>query len=169
MKLLQTLIPVAALWCAQAAAETPRLSLWITEAIGASNAGQCGLQGAMHMEALRAKVTYRIDDAEVAAWDPDTATWTLRDAGVSARERARQIADHCFILWIDGKPAATGVALWTYSARLVSMPVLSVSMASSVVSLRLGTNHGGSTSAPVAYERIKEALKTKTMPGREGE
>lgn len=169
MKLLQALIPAAALWCTQAAAEAPRLSLWFSEAIGASNAEQCARPAPldnMKLEALRAQVTHRLDDRDVVLWDPATATWTLRDAGVPARKLAWQLVDRCFMLWIDGKPAAAGVALWTHSARLVSMPVLGVSVEDGALSVRLGADHGGSSSVPVVYERIKEVLKTKTMPGK---
>ncbi|WP_255990119.1 hypothetical protein [Chitinolyticbacter albus] len=170
MKLLKILIPAAVLCSAQAAAETPRLSLWITEAIGATDAGQCA-QPALHSEmklaALRAKISDRIDDADIAFWNPATATWTLGDAATPASDRARQIADHCFVLWINGKPTAAGVALWTHSARLVHMPVLGVSVADGALSLRLGAQHGASPNPPLAFEGINEVLKEK--PARAAE
>lgn len=164
MKLFQLLAPIAVLWSAQAMAQTPRLSLWITEAIGATNAAQCALpamQDDMQAAALRMNVTYRIDDTDVAAWDPATATWLLRTTDIPAREHARRLADHCFLLWLDGKPAASGVALSTYSARLVSMPVLGVHVAGNTLSLRLGANHAGRLSAPVARHGIDEVLRMK--------
>lgn len=174
MKLLQALILSTALWGAGAVAETPRLSLWITEAIGATNAAQCA-QPAPHdstkLAALRARATYQVEEADVALWDRATATWTLRDDGTPLRERAWKMADRCFILWIDGKAVATGVALWTYSARLVRMPVLSLSTEGGALSLRLGANHGGSSSIPVVPDRIDEVLKAvqgRNGPGAEG-
>ncbi|HSC79493.1 MAG TPA: hypothetical protein VLC08_03990 [Chitinolyticbacter sp.] len=161
---LLAVLGTPALQATHAADETPRLSLWITDAIGTTDAGQCA-QPALHSEtklaALLTKVSYRIDEADVAYWNPATATWTLRDASIPTQDRARQIADHCFVLWLDGKPAAAGVALWTHSARLVHMPVLGVSVANGAVSLRLGTQHGSSPNPPLAFEGINEALKEK--------
>jgi hypothetical protein len=168
MKLLQALVPAMALWCAPALAQTPRLSLWITEAIGATNAERCAhpaLADSRKLEALRAKITYRIEDSDVARWEPATASWTLHDdAAMSARDRAWKIVDRCFILWVDGKPVATGVALWTHSARMVDLPVLAIGVKGNALSLRLGSRHGGPDTAPVAREQINSALEGKRFP-----
>lgn len=164
MTLLKTLCTVAVLTCTQAHAEAPRLSLSITDAIGATNASQCALPGiSMHLrpKLWQEKTTYQLTDTDIASWDPATAVWTLHRTGVPANDSARRVVDHCFVLQVDGAPIASGVALSTYSARLVSMPVLGVSVKGDTMSFRLGANTASESSVPVLHDRIGKALEGK--------
>jgi hypothetical protein len=172
MKPIKTLFTLAILICAYAQAESPRLSLSITEAIGATDARQCALPARlvqMHPESWKKKITYQVTDADITGWDPVKGIWNVSGASIPAPDIARRVVDRCFIILVDGKPVASGVALWTYSARLMRMPVLGVSASADSVSFRLGANYASQSSMPVVWDAINKALEGKPQPASTAE
>jgi hypothetical protein len=47
------------------------------------------------------------------------------------------LADHCFVLAIDGKVISSGVVLWRHSARLVRTPALLITSENKTFMLQL--------------------------------
>lgn len=127
-----------------AAAEQPRLALWITEPIGTSSGSKCNLNLSAADAAKLPVTSPTLTERDVIAWNPSTARWKLDPARFTDNEHAQQLKDHCFILAIDGKPAASGMALAEYSARLSGFPTMIILSRNNALELELlSNNHGG--------------------------
>lgn len=136
-----------------ASAESPRLTLWITEPVGATNAAHC------HAIAPRIPPgPPDITEHDVTGWDPESAAWILDPNRLS--ETARMPADRCFVLALDGK-IISGVILSTHSARLIRFPTLAVDTRKCMLSWRLTSGHGGAA-FPLEHELLDRILKAQT-------
>lgn len=105
----------------------PRLALWITEPIGATRHIQCPHQTAPGMALQLPESQPTLTEHDITAWNTRNGRWTLNAARFAGVEAAQKLQDHCFILAIDNKLIASGVALSSHSERRVKSPTLSVS------------------------------------------
>lgn len=153
---LTVLLLAAGFATAQSAAVSPRLALWITDPIGATNAAQCHQMALRQPPATSPTATER----DVTGWDRRDATWTLDPARHAGAEVAESMTDHCFVLSLDGK-LISGVVLSRHSARLVRFPTLAVSSRDGVLSLRLLSGFAGEATPPLDSERLDRILHDK--------
>jgi hypothetical protein len=136
--------------------DAPRLSLWITQAIaGWADVSVCSMQ--VNAPPNRATLTER----DVVAWDEQIGGWVLDTQRFPDQAAARQLADHCFVLTINGKPISSGVVLWRHSARLVRIPTLLISSANKSIVLQLASGNRN----PIELIHV-EALAAVLSPGR---
>jgi hypothetical protein len=139
-----------------AAVDAPRLMLWVTDSIGASNAAQCKQE-----ELPAPKLPTRaptLTEQDVAAWDAHSARWTLKPSRFATADAAHNLQDHCFVLAIDGKLVSSGAVLSSHSARLITFPTLSVLTQNNAVSLQLNSGHRGPRSQPIHVDALDAVL-----------
>lgn len=157
MKSLSLLLTsLAALTFSSAAAAAtadaaPRLALWITDPIGMTNGEHCVLPANTALPASAPTVT----EKDVVAWQAETFSWTLDSSRFAGSDGAWKLQDHCFVLAVDGKPLASGLALSSYSARLTGLPTLIVTQRKESLTLQLMSgNHVG----PLARSLHSDAI-----------
>jgi hypothetical protein len=129
------------------AADAPRLALWITEPIGASDGSKCGLARIPLSGAPfpLPETSPTLTERDVNAWDNSTARWTLNPARFAASGDGQKLEDHCFVLALDGKPAASGMVLSSYSARRTDLPtIITTRKGNTLVLELLSSSHGSS-------------------------
>ena len=153
---LTVLLLAAGSATAQSAEVSPRLALWITDPIGATNAAQCHQMARLRPPAASPTVTER----DVTGWDMRNANWTLDPVRHAGAEVAGSMTDHCFVLSLDGK-LISGVVLSLHSARLIRFPTLAVSSRDGVLSLRLLSGFAGEATPPLDSERLDRILHDK--------
>lgn len=142
-----------------AAAEQPRLALWITEPIGATDGSRCNLHSASADTVPLPVVAPTLTERDIRAWDPQTARWTLDPAHFSGNESAQKLRDHCFILALDGKAVSSGMALSEHSARLSGFPTLIVMNRNGAIVLELLSSNHGSTMRHLYVEALGNILR----------
>lgn len=142
---------------------TPRLELWITEPIGATNASQCNLQASPATLPLTQPT---LTEQDIIAWDSSKAFWTLNPVRFSRSNAMQQLQDHCFVLTIDGKLLSSGVVLAAYSARLIRFPTISVHHRNKFLDLQLTGGFYGSHSQPILVNELNAVLAKSVKPGK---
>lgn len=105
---------------------TPRLMLWATGPIGASDGAQCALAQDAQQEAAAMAARTTLTEEDVGSWNPVNGHWVLAPRFFSADSAAQLLRDHCFVFAIDGKVLARGMALASESARLTALPTLRI-------------------------------------------
>ncbi len=80
-----------------------------------------------------------LTEQDVAAWNDKTGVWRLDEHRFPNQAAGWQLADHCFVLAIDGKQVSSGVVLWKHSARLTKIPTLLVSTRHHALVLQLAS------------------------------
>ena len=156
MKNLALLLVTLVFSTAASAADAPRLMLWVTDSIGASNAAQCKL-AELPAPSLPTKAP-TLTEQDVAAWNAHSARWTLNPTRFTGSDAAHTLQDHCFVLAIDGKLVSSGVVLSLYSARLITFPTLSVLSQDKAVTLQLNSGHQGNRSQPIHVDALDAVL-----------
>ncbi len=146
------------------AAEMPRLSLWITDSVGAGNGAECDLS---KDSAARSRVPLKpptLTEDDVAAWNPDTALWTLNPVRVSRSDGSQKLIDHCFVLAIEGKVISSGIVLSSYSARLVRFPTINVFTRQDAVDLQLTLGKSAIQGRPIHVNALDAVLRQSAKP-----
>ena len=136
-----TLLATALAFSANAvAAEPPQLARWVTDTIGMTNGSQCVLPESTPLPSVPPTLT----EKDVAAWNAAEGKWRLDPIRFAGDEGAYKLADRCFVLAIDGQLMSSGLALFSYSARLTGFPVLIINTRDKAVDLQLlAGNHVG--------------------------
>lgn len=162
MKRLTLFLSSLAFSATACAADAPRLMLWVTDSISATNGAHCRLAElpAPTLPALQPSVT----EQDVTAWDPLSARWTLNPARFAVAAAAHTLQDHCFVLAIDGKFVSSGVLLSEHSARLIDFPTISVSTQDNVLSLQLNSSHRGGHRRPIHVDALNGVLGQRPVP-----
>jgi hypothetical protein len=156
-------LALALLISAAAQAQTQRIQLAITAEIGNTSGAQCGLSSAALATALDhpSAKNLILTEKDIVHWDTDKGDITL------PRDRFGdpwRIQDHCFVLTIDGKPVASGMALSSHTARLTRFPILQVITAGSTgdlrngVVLRLTSGNEGGAVRPIFRNELDTVL-----------
>lgn len=149
-----------ALLCATAiaaAADAPRLALWITDSIGATNGSKCRFPNAA--VSLRLPTTTpTLTEQDVIAWNANQGRWTLAPDRFPVSAAFDKLQDRCFVLAIDDKLAASGVVLASYSARLIDFPAISVINQKDKLDLQLTSTFHGSFMHPIQTEALNAVL-----------
>ena len=138
-----------------ASAQAPRLALSVTDPIGTSDGSQC-----VRAEATAAQASLALTEKDVRAWSPYGARWTLDPARFPASIGDR-LADHCFILTIDGKTINSGVVLWVDTPRLTGYPTLNVIPHDGALTLQLTSGNHGTYVRAIHAQAIEDVLGNK--------
>jgi len=134
----------------------PRLAIWITPSFAATDAAACRLSPAA-LEQVGGSPT--LTEQDVVHWEAKTARMRL-DPARFGRADAGKLADHCFVLALDGKKISSGVVLRSYSARLVRLPALSVIEHEKFLELRLQAEFTGVHNPPLLLrDELDEILR----------
>jgi hypothetical protein len=160
--LLLVLVPLSA--TALEAGETvaePRLMLWLTESIGATDASQCNLHTTSNIAHPLPAITPAVTEKDVIAWDLNTVLITLDPARFNSGNAIYALQDHCFILAIEGKMVASGVVLSSYSARYIRFPTLRVFNRKEEIDVQLTSDFTGYNSTPILVNKIDAVLGRK--------
>lgn len=143
---------------AAAAADIPRLALWITAPIGTSNGVQCHLPEASANTQNLPEIQPTLTDHDITEWNPDNARWILNPALFTLQDIVQKLQDHCFVLAIDGKVISSGVVLSSHSARLTGFPTLSVYSQNNALYLQLTSGNHGSHSRLIHVDALNAVL-----------
>jgi len=129
MKTAIVLLSIITFATAVAAANPPRLALWVTDSFGteADPGERCKLTTPATAEAALPASAPTLTEQDVVAWTADTARWTLNTARFARSDASTKLQDHCFVLAIDGKLIVRGILLSSHSARLTNLPTIKVS------------------------------------------
>ena len=163
MKKLSALL-VGLTLSASAAAASPRLALWITEPIGATNGTQCNLQTSFIPKEL-STMQPTLTEQDITAWDTVRAIWTLNSARFDSNNDVFKLQDHCFVLSIDGKLISSGVVLSAHSARWIGFPTLRVYDRGGEVNLQLISSNQSSNVRPIHVDALDAVLGRRTSVG----
>lgn len=138
-------------------AEPPRMSLSITQPIGAAAGDLCV------KDTIREPLPVgglMLTERDVASWEPATGIWVLDPARLSGFDNGWRLVDHCYELAIDGKVISKGMVLWMHSARLIRFPVLLVASQKKSLSLQLRSGHGHGTHL-IHGDKLNEVFRHK--------
>lgn len=158
MKTVTLFLAILVFSTATPAPAASRLALWVTDPIGATSGIQCVLApspaGLPELPAAQPTLT----EQDVSAWNPDNACLTLDPARFAGRDTLQKLADHCFVLAIDGKLISSGVVLSSHSARLTGFPSIVVYNGDHELYLQLISSNRGSHTRPIHIEALNEVL-----------
>jgi hypothetical protein len=155
------LLALVLLISAATQAQAQRVQIAITAQISNTSGAQCGLPSTVLATALdHPSPKYLIlTEKDIVHWDADKGDMTI------PRDRFGdpwRIQDHCFVLAIDGKPVASGMALSSHTARLTRFPILQVITSSgdlrSEVVLRLTSGNEGGAVRPIFRNELDTVL-----------
>lgn len=126
-----------------ALADAPRLQLFITAPIGASDAGMC-YQPTPLPARLESppKAGVVLTEQDVVKWERESGRWTIDPARFAGDQAGWKLADHCFVLAIDGRVVTNGVVLWSHSERLIRFPTVSITADDKLLVLQLTSEFG---------------------------
>lgn len=110
---------------AEAVAAHPRLALWITAPIGPTNGAHCKVAPSPPISSLFESPP-TLTENDVINWNEQDGRWSLDTSKISLSKAKNKIQDHCFVLVIDDSLVSSGLILSSYSARLTSLPTISV-------------------------------------------
>lgn len=151
-----------------AAADTPRLAVWITDSVGTTSGIQCDLEASSSSAgALRATplptTPPALTERDVIAWNRSNGRWTLDPARFAGIASAQRLQDHCFLLAIDGQLISSGIVLSEYSARLTGFPTLIVVNRDDKLTLELLSSNHGTRIRLLHAEALDAVLREKTV------
>ncbi len=124
-------------------ATPPRLMLWATKPIGATNGDHCGPAVEKNQSANLPPAPPTLTEQDIESWNPDNGRIRLWPARRPATDTMRLLRDHCFVLALDGHVVERGIALDPESARMTGLPTLTLyrDQAAPYVQMTSG-NHG---------------------------
>lgn len=140
------------------ATAAPRLTVWVSDPVGASDGRHCAAGPASPPDTAPI-----LTEADVVAWSPSSGRWRL------ARDPGAGFVDHCFLLSIDGTHLTRGMILSSHSARLTALPVLTTFRRGEGVELWLsaGFPEGGLLHRkPLGLVFDRRPLPDQNVPGR---
>lgn len=150
-------------------AAPPAFALYITQPLGLDPVEKCqGLAIARRQtDGTPPGTTLALSAQDVESFDAASGTLTLDRTRFADRQSAWALVDRCFVLELAGRPPVGGVALWTYTARLITMPLLSVSSEGGQVKVQLLRGNGAIAHQLYRPQEIEKALRGKTVPAQD--
>ena len=151
------LAAIVSVWSAPPAlAEGVRMKLVVTRAVAGGESPDCVQAAGKAYQTKHLTLT----ENDVLSFRPEGNLIRLGPSSVGARERGNMLANHCYVLVIDGHEAGRGVILWTDSPVLSGSPTLVVTESRGGLDLQfLSGNHGNYY--PILDSELRAVLETK--------
>jgi hypothetical protein len=164
VRMLTVLLAALTLSAAVNATEPARLTLWVTDQIGATRGDQCEQNPSSAAVAGLPVTLPTLTEHDVIAWNAEDAHWTLNPERFTSKNAIQTLEDRCFVLAIDGKWVSSGIVLSSYSARLTGLPTLSVIRKNKMLYLQLTSGNHGEHSRLIHVEALNAVLGQSTRP-----
>ena len=139
--------------------DAPHLALWITDSIHVINENQCNLSKSGAAFPMLPDTHPTLTERDVTAWNAKNAHWSLNSSRFP-RDSRMDLADHCFILAVEGKYLSSGVVLNSNSARLIQFSTLKVYMVNQGLDLHLTADSRLRDSPSIHADIIGKILST---------
>jgi len=153
--------------CKLAIANDLTFGIWPTQSIATTGDFASSCQTPNRVIPKYTSVAPAVTERDIAAWDESNGKFTLKETNWKTQELKELLLDRCFVLVVNGRILTQGVILSSHSARLSTIPTLSVFSENDKLILQFNAGNRSTSASgeatPIYLQELKEVFSASPV------